>query len=549
MERWRRGWEQIGGRNAVTVWSWILTIPLTLVVSSTYAGSPSLREVLTWQSIVLGVHVILGGAMWVAVMTVLPHTERRSRPITAVLFFGSLGLARALLLQWAQDVVGISGGVFSERLAVNIVGAIVALSVIAIVVDDYRTNEAIIQRLESARATLERLRVEEQTALRAADVEILAEVHQRVERELARSESDPGRIRAIADEIVRPISHELVSATADPEPAGAPAGSTSARLSFAQAFGRMVAPSPAAVAIVVEATILSAVAVRFGVALALANAIIGGALIALGCWLLMRLLPLPKASLGRLLTLTISLACVGAGATLLAGLVLPPLRATFPAGLIGVSGGVAGAGIAIALWAAVNAGRRIRQEEMARTVSDEAQAVEHLRSSLEIRRLQAARFLHGAIQGELIAASLRGDTSDDVRDIMQRRFAEYGAATDRHAEPRFMDVIAAWGTVLDITVDVDPRAWVVLDQRPGSSELLADALSEAFANAVRHASSPSVDVAVVAQELEVVLTVRSEGETGSAGETGIGLAQLRTRGLRVNLTSREGRTELTVRLG
>ena len=89
---WRDRLQQIGGRNAISRWSWIITIPLAVLVSSNYAASTTLDQVVLWQSIVLAVHVLLGLAMWVAWKTVLPATNRASRPVTALVFFGLLGL-------------------------------------------------------------------------------------------------------------------------------------------------------------------------------------------------------------------------------------------------------------------------------------------------------------------------------------------------------------------------------------------------------------------------------------------------------------------------
>ena len=548
MTVWRGRLQQIGGRNAISRWSWIITIPLALLVSNTYAGSPSISEVLIWQSIVLVVHCLLGVVMWVAWKTVLPSTNRASRPVTALVFFGLLGLTRGLLLQLAQEIVGISGGVFSERLAINVAGSIVALSAIAVIVDDYRTDEAIVQRLARARMTLSTLLDREAAALRAADIEVLSQVQERLIRELGASGASPERIRAVADEIVRPISHELADQATNPQVLDIDDSGPKVRLTFTQAFGRMGAPSPLALVILVEGTIFGAVATRFGLPVALGNVALGGGLLLIGCWLIQRFLPLPQHPIGRLAALAVALAGVGAAVTELTYLVITPLSATFPAGLIGVSGGMAAAGVALSLWAAVNAGRQLRQQEMAEAVGQEAVAIDRMRHVIEQRRLQASRFLHGTIQGELVAAALRQDNAADVSEVISRRFAEYGSMPERSAQQQVADVVSAWTSVLAITFHPDDEVWDVIASQTERINLLVDALSESLTNVVRHASDTRVDIDLGLQGRMVALEVRSLGISGSVASPGIGLAQLRARGAEVRLDTKGDQVHLTVSL-
>ncbi len=543
---WGHVLQQIGGRSAISIWSWVITIPLAIVVSSVYEPDPSWVDVLAWVGIVLAVHVLLGGFMWVASRSFLANTDRPSRPLVAVAFFASLGLVRALLLQFAQDNVGIAAGVFSGRLAVNVIGSVVALSAIAIVVDDYRTDEGIVRRLRIARDALMRIRDNEAATLRSADLEVLAQVERRVADELSRVGADPVGVRTIASDIVRPVSHELVTAPPDVITGEVDDAAHRTRLTFSDAFGRLRPPSPPAVAIVLEATILAAVAVRFGVPIALANLVLGGALICVGCWILVRLLPLPRGPWARLLILAAALAAVGACAAAVTGAILDPIGSTFPAGLIGVSGGVCGIGVAVSLRAAVNAGRQARQEALADAVGEQAGEIERLRGAIEQRRLQAGRFLHGTIQGELIAAALRGDTPQQIRSTVAQRFAEYGITVERTAEDQVRGVIDAWATVLDIDDTIDPGCWSTLDEHPERLHLLVDALSEGLTNVVRHSSSRAALVTLESTNLSLTLRVRSRGTLISPRDPGVGLEQLRARGARVDLAVTPEVTQLVV---
>lgn len=540
--RWRHLLQQIGGRSAISIWSWLITLPLAIVISSTYRPGVSFADVLIWVGIVVVVHGALGIVMWIALKTILPNTDRRSRPLTALAFFGLLGLARAIAMQAVQNSIGISGGVLSERVAVNIVGSIVALSIIAIIVDDFRTDERIVRRLEQARTALLRMRDGEEEALRAADFEVLAQVKARVESELRAAGENATRIRGIADEIVRPISHALAQSSGDDLLPRGQMDNGRARLTFSGAFGRMNAPSPAAVVVLVEGTILGAVAVRFGPVVALTNLVIGGGLIFLGCWILARVLPLPRRPLARLIVLGVSLGAIGVIATAITARVITALLATFTAVLIGVAGGVAGAGLALSLWAAVNAGRLARQEVLSQAVAEEAAEIERLRGLINERRLQAARFLHGPIQGELVAAALRHDSPEEIRVNLEQRFAEYGRADRRGAKQQVQDVVDAWSTVLDIGLAADPACWRTLDGHPERLRLLVDALSEGLTNVVRHASGSTVKARITSVESGICLVIESEGTLRSVGEVGLGLAQLEVRGARISLEGAGERT-------
>lgn len=547
MTTWGHALQQIGGRNAISIWSWTITIPLAVLVSSTYVPNPSVVDVLTWTTIVLVIHCLLGGVMWVGTKTILPTTERRSRPAVALTFFGILGIARGLLLQVAQDTVGISDSIFTERMATNILGSIIVLSLIAVVVDDYRTDEAIVHRLESANAALTQLRDHEEEALRAADVDVIEEVRRRIESELQSAGTDSARVRDVADSIVRPLSHELAESAPLASLVEPTEIASRTKLGFSQAFANLRAPAPWAVVVIVELSVLGPVFARFGPLMALANLVAGISVIYLGCWLIARFLPLPTSALARLFTLVPALTVVGVVGSELTSLAISQLVAPYPVPIAGATMGVVGAGVVVSLWAAINAGRRARQDAMTQAVAEEAAAVERLRSMVEKRRLQAARFLHGPIQGELVAAALKGDSPEDVREVITRRFAEYGSAsTAGRSEQQVNDVIAAWSAVLDISFSADPAVWRVLDSDTERSALVIDALSEGLVNAVRHSSGRDVNVALGYAESRVSIEIESQGATTSREAPGIGLDQLRDRGGEVHLSRRADRTQLTV---
>jgi len=79
----RRWWFQIGGPNALSIWSWVITLPMAMGVSLTFEPEASDRDRLLWTGYVLAVQVLLGALMWIAARTLLPRETGHSRPVIA----------------------------------------------------------------------------------------------------------------------------------------------------------------------------------------------------------------------------------------------------------------------------------------------------------------------------------------------------------------------------------------------------------------------------------------------------------------------------------
>lgn len=185
---------------------------------------------------------------------------------------------------------------------------------------------------------------------------------------------------------------------------------------------------------------------------------------------------------------------------------------------------------------------------MTQAVVQEAAEVDRMRDLINQRRLQAARFLHGTIQGELVAAGLRHDHPEQVSEILRRRFEEYGSTTTRSAGQQVGDVIDAWSAILEMSTTIDESCWPRLIDSPERTHLLVDALSEALTNVVRHAADKFVNIQITAHQNQIRLTVQSCGPASSTSQSGIGLAQLRERGADVDLRTAGNDVILTVDL-
>lgn len=547
MTNLRRVLGQIGGNNALSLWSFIATIPLAILVSSTYEGTPSIGEVIVWQSIVLAVHAALGLIMYIAKRTIFDKGSLRAltRPALALAFFALLGTVRGLALEGAQNVVGISGAVFQERMAVNILGSVIALSVIAIVVDDFRHDQQIVHRLENARAAIANLRKEEDSLLRNADIAVLEQVHRQIEEELQHDSISGSQVREISEKIVRRVSHELHGDSNKLQVASYPLSKV--KLTSREAFALIRAPHAFAVASLVELAIFPAVLFRFGALVALENAVIGGVLIYSGCWLINTIHLNSLSAPIRFFILFILLVCTGSFAATVASVFIPPLDAIYPERIIGISTSVAGVGIALALRRAIHDGRIRRQENLSEALASEAKLFESMNNQIQERRRSAASFLHGTIQSELIAKSLSGETAAKIRAVISQHFSNYANPPASDARSKLEDLVNAWSAVLDIELHVDDGVRQKLSNDYRRSEMLLDIVSEGLTNAVRHSSGKKITIVLMMNDGVIVARVTSHGALVMRPEPGIGLKQLADHGIEVHLESHDNQTTLTAR--
>ena len=545
----RRLLDQVGGPNALTLPAWLVTLPLSVAISSVYVGTPTVEEVLTWTAILVGVHVIIGGLMAIAHATVLPSRPRRPRPATALGVFAGLGVARGVLLSGAQAAVGTGAFDVGERMIFNILATMLVYAVLAIAVDEYRTDVEIRTRLEQAEQALATLKAEEGDALREIDTRTLRGVQEQLAAALAEEGVDGARIRRLSESVVRELSHEL----AEPVPVTTMVTTARATASRLEALDhivrRMRFPHPLAVMVPFEVAVFGTVAARHGVRFALANGVLGAIPTVVGLWLLRRHLPLPRAAFPRVVVIAATTAAVSAVATAANIWVVTAFVASFPASIPAVTAGVVGFTLVISGWVAAAEDRQARQSAMTDAVAEESREVARLQELVDHRRLAAARFLHGTVQNELVAASLRSDSPAELRSRITTVFSRYDA--DRGSPDPQADlerILASWGAVFEIAARIDPTCWTLLADDAARSSLLLDVVSEGFTNAVRHSAGRSLDLQVSTDGEEIVVTMSTLGTLAPRSSAGRGLRDLRDRGAAVEISGDEGRTTVLARL-
>lgn len=536
MKQTRRVVNQLGGPNALSIWSWLLTLPLALVVSN-LSPQPSDQDysVLVWTTVLLAIQLVLGAVMWLAKITLLPDRLRRSRPVVAIIVFITLGAARVALLEVLDPFFGPQGTTLESRLLTNVVGGTIILALIAVLVDDYRTHAAIERQLRQTQASLQWLAEREPEALRAADLDAIAKVRDQVENELRGAAAGPDHIRKISESIVRAQSHYLAEGLG-PDLVRLEASERTPREVTVSILRGLTWPNPLALAIVVELLVFPSVVTGWTASVAIANALIAGSFIAIAVAGARRFIPLPNSIAARplVIVLVLTTAALGlafASSTLVTALTEPFPPAVGPAVIL-----VLVVGLGLSTWNSVTRDRQQRRESMLAAVSDEAQELKRIYGEVARRRAAAAEFLHGPIQSQLVASALKGETNEQALEAIEKRFAEYTASTSRwDVQEQVAALTGAWADVMTIRITCPPEMWQRLQREQLTARLLVDTLSEAVTNAVRHGEVADIDVTIDETDNRVGLTVASLGTLTSGIGDGTGLARLVDRGARITL--------------
>ena len=168
-----------------------------------------------------------------------------------------------------------------------------------------------------------------------------------------------------------------------------------------------------------------------------------------------------------------------------------------------------------------------------------------------------ARILHNHVQGDILATSLQlrmgvadENAIDELIANVDRTLHE--PATQRAVERSAQEVrdaanaaIVSWSRVMDVTSEAaDPECWRWLARHPEATELFLDANTEALTNASQHAAAPAADLRLERIPGGVRMLARNPGRLGPRASDGIGMSDLRRRGATVDLRQEDPGTVL-----
>jgi signal transduction histidine kinase len=529
MPRW---WTRIGGPNAITIWSWWITLPLAILISITGARQIGM-PLLPWIALVVGVQVVLIAPLLLIRATYLSARPRPSRPLIALVTFAVLGALRQALLAlaaWAGGAEAAADLIVPWSVTGAIYGA-VALSVIAIVVDSSREHADTTQRLSDLQASLDAVTVLESEQLAELEADFLAEAEGSVMAALAEvrrtdAESASRSLREVAEVVVRPLSHRLADdQTWSPPPVTAPV----ATRRWGSVMGQMRPVAPLGPVLLLEGAGLPFMLTRVGVIEAVVNLVVGGTALYLATALISRRWPQPRGPVRRVLSLALAYVLCAALACALVFACFAALgwNASFLVVVVVIYPLLA---LALSAASAIEAQRRDIEDDMAGLVVRQAQVVDRLRVRVAAARRRIANALHSSVQAEIIASALSlartGDTGaaqEEIDRLADRVSAAlHPPAADARLRERLDELSLLWEGVLDVRIEAADDLWSALDADPSTQAAVVDVVAEALTNAVRHGRSAWARVSLTLTRTILVVEVVSGGRLGAAPRPGLG---------------------------
>lgn len=569
---------RIGGSSAVTRWSWILTAPFAVTVMGSYITARSPRDWPSYFGVAVMVHLIMGVALLVVWLTVLRPDRPRPRVGVALLVFAALGASRPFLL----DTLLVFNGFPTDdrsiwiRLFINMVTGVVALSLVAILVDSVREHNAMMQRLRAARTALDEQR--------RVDEEYLAGLGRRYADDLgaqidsALAASDRARIdsaggarllRGISEDIVRPMSHALFADVTplprrDVEP---PVLTWRERL---HGVLQAVRPAPRALPVLLyTVVVLTYLVTSYGVRETVLQVSAGLVVCISGNWVVEKVAVRIEDAITRILFLTVAYSAVAAVTAVAFWLILGGVG--FPPAF--VLPGIAFypfAALAMCLIRAANDQGALEEQQLATALGEQSHLSAEVHGQVVAARRRLAHVLHSSVQGELVAAALlmhgatttpdrsagRPSVEVTVSEILDRVRDEVAREESRpriptaDAEQQITELVGMWSSAVPVLTDIDPDVWPLLSASPVRLEHAIDVLSEGFTNAIRHGTGGTLHLAMIVDPRTSVIRIgiRSPGRIARDVGDGVGLTALAEKVGAAELVQEHGSVLLSVRL-
>ena len=537
----RRWWAAIGGTSAITIWSWIVALPLAIVLG--VSGGLLLTVPMgPWLVAVVITQLLLIVPLLLARATVLTATPHPPRPVTALIVFALIGALRALVLALFAASLGadVTPGFAAGWALSGAVYGIAVLAGTAIVVDGLRRHRAVMARLASLRAAVATAGEMDDARAAVLEQQVLIDVEATVLDALADVQQASGQspeaaaaaMRSAAESVIRPLSHRLaeeVEAEGDLVP-DAPAPSP--RMRAAHLVSAMRPAHPFAPAVVIELLGLPYLLDRTSLPFVVSNLIIGGGSLVLLSWVVARSWPRQPMRPASLLLLGLAYAGIGGVAAWLSTAVSRALGIDAPFFWTTVVFFPAIA-LTISLLAAIDVRRIELQDETATALALQANATAASRQRVRQLHQRLSRVLHSSVQGEFIASAMSisgwGQVDDDtvqrevdrLSTIVTRRLHEDSSA-QAGIDELLEDLLGLWDGLLEVTLEVTSEAKDFLSQRTDLQHEAGLVVAEGLTNAVRHGQGRHVGVELAATTQGLHVRVASEGALDQQRTQGLG---------------------------
>lgn len=546
MSRWRHAFDRIGGPDAVTWWSFWITLGASLIGHLTTGGSVSTS---------LGVRIVavlVAQLAMFAPLVLLRLTVLRNppcpRPWVTVMGFVVAGMLRGIVLTSLLIAIdAVEDPLWLYRITASLLVQSTLLMIVALVVSAMRAHTRALRELVAVQRELEATQARIMSEVTERNKETLLRVKARLAEEMVALDSMSGdasvaELQRLASDVVRPLSHELAAPIERLAPAGL---IDDERITRRQVVAQMTdrAPlRPISSALLMALIMITAAAGVFGPrGLALMAVVLGSVLA--WSWLGNRVLSavLPRVSPDGALILVVTAALVigyfaaGAGAWVLRG---DPV-----AGWIFAAGGlfVAGIVLLLALVSAVLRQQVVAERELADYTARLRRAVVHLRQAQWFQGQALSRALHGPVQSAVTSAALRldaalrsGQPTDQLVRGIRAELAQVVDVLDvDESEAIDLDdsmarIRGTWEGLCSVRIDMTDAAREHLLDDPVATAILIDLLTEAVSNAVRHGEATVVEASVEGSAPDdLMLMVRDNGTAvAPEGAAGLGTSLL-----------------------
>ena len=549
------GYRRIGGPTAITRWSFLLTA--TVLVGTTLLagargqdlGTPVDRLAIAVGSVCVALPVLA-----LFRLSIMHAGARPARPATAIAAFALTGGVQAMVAVLLRTRLGLAVDDPAEIIIARAAAAAIWLSFVAILVADVREHGARVAQLRARIAALDALRRDETADAAQVRQRLRDEVLEPLRRTLddiasrlrmgeqdrrVRSEADA--IRRLADEEVRPLSHDLLLYDGPEAPPVAPdplSGRERLAAVARLSVSAIAAPLWLAVLLPVVLVLLFSPP-QVGAAFAGAAAVSGALLLAGGFLLGRRLLdpilpglPVVGAA-AAVLAFYLAQAAIGIANIWAWGDASPlgrwiewPLLLSLPVIWFG-----------LALRRAVEVHRRDVEDRLEATVAEHELVAARRRQRQRHAYQSLGRHLHGGVQAVLLADAERVARAAGLPDA-DRAAALHAVGDDLHAlRDRLMtppiepwsaqealdDVIGLWEGLVDIRVEADGSLPIRLDRAPSTRAAVVDVIAEALANAVRHGGARRITIVLrLADPHRLQLEVLDDGRWTAPDGPGMG---------------------------
>jgi signal transduction histidine kinase len=568
-EKQPNSFEHFGGRSSITWSMWVLTIPLSVVLTFAFMPSGLEGHVLTIFMISLIAHTATGLTLFVGRLLFLSEHSGRTQKTLTVTIFALSGVARGFTVGELSVRLKIeSEHFFAYRIPSSIVVLVFTFVLLSTVISNGKSNRFENSRLEGDIAKLKTRKTEAKEAIRGIRDQVLAAVQKILSAHLAQTSSSE-QISAIAEKMIRPLGHRLFLNNSSSRQLGEETAKNK-RLrpkALAALVGSLVVAQPFNVSIVALAEIFIPLSLKIytlglglELAISLTPIIIPISIIAIAKSL--QLKQVRDTGVGFSLPKVIAIWLLAASSSAIVSNAIPVFHTYIPnPGLYAL--------LQFSLFLLISAlffGLQVEQLKLRNNllITSESLRLQEasLKRQLVLEEKRLGKIIHGEIQARLIvlASQLRRNEQDSdqpdpgfeaqVQLILEQAFKQIqGDAESAHFTEAFEKLIHLWEPVLQINSKLQDEALTLLGSDPLISVAVLEVVGEGLTNAFRHGNASSADIDITyGSSNELIIKVRDNGSFSKVAGQGLGSKLLDELSNDWQITPVDGATELTVRI-